>query len=251
MNILFLTKSKKYTCKTLEYLLKHHTVVGVVCKKKEVIAGTELEDICRNYHIDIFENNEVYRRIEQGKMPHVDLAISNTYGRFIRKELIEWTGGNCINFHGAILPKYKGLYTYNHGLLNGEKEWGVTAHYVNERFDEGDIIRIKKFPINADSISVKELESETQKVAYTLTLQIVEEWEKNGALPSIPQDEEGKYYSLEDFEREKKVSLADTAEVVKRKIHAFWCPPYEGAYVEIDGIHFQLLPLEEGKQIDK
>lgn len=124
MDILFLTKSKEYTCKILEYLIEFHTVVGVVYKKKEVLTGTPMENICRNYGITILENDEVYQMIEQGKMPHVDLLISNTYGRLIKRKLIEWTKGNCINFHDAILPKYKGLYTYNHGLLNGEKEWG-------------------------------------------------------------------------------------------------------------------------------
>lgn len=245
MDILFLTKSKEYTCKILEYLIEHHTVVGVVCKKREVLTGTPMESMCRNYGIDIFENDEVYQMIEQGKMPRVDLAISNTYGRLIRKELIEWTGGNCINFHGAILPEYKGLYVYNHGLFNGEKEWGVTVHYVNEKFDEGNIIQVERFPIIADKISVKELERETQKAAYKLTIQIVEEWEKKGALPSIPQNGNGNYYSRADFEKAKKVNLTDTADIVKKKIHAFWCPPYEGAYIEIDGEHFQLLPLEE------
>ncbi|MFW5631233.1 MAG: hypothetical protein ACOCNB_10685 [Acetivibrio ethanolgignens] len=80
------------------------------------------------------------------------------------------------------------------------KSGGVTAQYINENFDEGNIIEIKTFPINADTISVKELERETQKTAYELTVQIVEEWEKNGVLPSTPQSGEEKYYSLEDFE---------------------------------------------------
>lgn len=242
MDILFLTKSKEYTCKILKYLANHHNVVGIVCKEKKFLNGTTLEEICLEHNINIFDNNEVYQMIASGDMPHIDLAISNTYGRLIKSPLIQWASGNCINFHAAILPDYKGLYTYNHGLFNGEKEWGVSVHYINEKFDEGKIIQIKKFSINPDKITVKELERKTQKIAYELTIEIVEKWEKEGPLPSRAQEGKGIYYSKEDFEKAKKVKITDGADLVKKKIHAFWCPPYEGAYIEIGGEHFQLLP---------
>lgn len=228
---------------------KHH-VVYVVCKKIDIVKNTELWDICLNYHIQIIDNDEMYRMLEESKMPKIDLAISNTYGRLIKTPLLEWVNGNCINFHGAILPKYKGLFTYNHGILNGEEEWGVTAHYVNDKFDEGNIISIQRFEILADEISVSELEEKTQKTAYELMKEIVDKWDKEGPLKGCPQSGEGKYYSREDFEKEKKILITDTADIVRRKIHAFWCPPYEGAYVEIDGVHFQLLPTERDFKYD-
>lgn len=246
MNILFLTKSKKYTCKALEYMLRKHTVVGVVCKSWQILHGTEMEQICIKNGIDIYDNEDLYHRIEEKTMPDIDFAISNTFGRLIKPSFISYVKGNCINLHGAILPDYKGLFAYNHGLMNEETQWGVTAHYVNERFDEGEIIEIKKFPINPREIFVQELEEETQKKAYELTIDLIERWEKNGRLPSYPQPSGGRYYSRADFETAKKISMTDSADDVLRKIHAFWCPPYEGAYIEIDGTRFQLC-LPENK----
>lgn len=247
MNILFFTKSKKYTCKILEYMLNEHTLVGVVCKNKQILHGTEMEQICIRNGIDIYDNEEVYCRIDENTMPQIDLAISNTYGRLIKPSFINYVNGNCINFHGAILPDYKGWITYNHGLLNEEKYWGVTAHYVNEKFDEGEIIEIRKFPIDSRKISVRKLEEETQKNAYELTISLIERWKTEGRLPSYPQPSGGRYYSKEDFEAAKKVLVTDSSDEVIKKIHAFWCPPYEGAYIEIDGVHFQLcLPEEKG-----
>lgn len=248
MNILFLTKSKEYTCRILKWFMEKHQVVYVVCKTYDTVEGTELWNICMNHHIQIIDNNEMYRLLDENKMPEIDLAISNTYGRLIKKSLLNWVKGNCINFHGAILPDYKGLFTYNHGILNGEKEWGCTVHYVNEKFDDGDIILIQRFEIQPDKISVDELEKRTQEIAYELTKKIVDMWEINGPLKGIPQRGRSNYYSKEDFENAKKVLITDTSDVVKRKIHAFWYPPYEGAYIEIDGTHFQLLPASnDGK----
>lgn len=251
MDILFLTKNKKYTCKILSYLVEHHNVVGVVCKDINSIYGTEMENICFSFHIPILENDELYKMILENGMPRIDLAVSNTYGRLIKRPLLDWVEGNCINLHGAILPQYKGLFNYNHGLLNGEREWGVTAHYVNEKFDEGNIIAVKRFDIVPEQISVHELEERTQKAAYELTKEILERWEKEGPPKGMPQEKIGRYYSKEDFEKAKKVFFTDSAELVKRKIHAFWCPPYEGAYVEIGGTRFPLMPIERDNKNDK
>lgn len=244
MNILYFTKSKKYTCKALEYMLKKHMVVGVVCKTRQIMLGTEMEKICKENGIEVFDNKELYRRIEENSMPDIDLAISNTFGRLIKPSFIDYVNGNCINLHGAILPDYKGLFTYNHGLMNEEKQWGVTAHYVNEKFDEGEIIDIRKFSMDSKTISVQRLEEETQKKAYELTIDLLERWSTEGRLPSYPQPLGGKYYSKEDFETAKKILSTDSSDEVIKKIHAFWCPPYEGAYIEIDGVHFQLLSPE-------
>lgn len=57
-----------------------------------------------------------------------------------------------INIHPALLPKYggKGMYgRYVHEavIANGEKETGITIHYVNENYDEGAIILQKKIEV--------------------------------------------------------------------------------------------------------
>jgi phosphoribosylglycinamide formyltransferase-1 len=56
--------------------------------------------------------------------------------------LIEAYQNKIINIHPALLPKYGGKGMYGHFvheavIANGEKESGITIHYVNENFDEG------------------------------------------------------------------------------------------------------------------
>jgi phosphoribosylglycinamide formyltransferase-1 len=69
-----------------------------------------------------------------------------------------------INIHPALLPKYGGKGMYGHHvheavLANGEKETGITIHYVNEHYDEGQIIFQKSVDISpcqtADEIATK------------------------------------------------------------------------------------------------
>jgi len=60
-----------------------------------------------------------------------------------------------INIHPALLPAYggKGMYGHHvhHAVLEaGEKETGITIHYVNEHYDEGDIIMQARCKVHAD-----------------------------------------------------------------------------------------------------
>lgn len=57
-----------------------------------------------------------------------------------------------INIHPSLLPKFggKGMYgnrVHEAVVAAGEKESGITIHYINENFDEGKIIRQYKCPI--------------------------------------------------------------------------------------------------------
>jgi phosphoribosylglycinamide formyltransferase-1 len=50
-----------------------------------------------------------------------------------------------LNIHPALLPKYGGKNMYGNFvheavIRNGEKESGITIHYVNEKYDEGAVI---------------------------------------------------------------------------------------------------------------
>ncbi|MSP85273.1 MAG: phosphoribosylglycinamide formyltransferase [Flavobacteriaceae bacterium] len=60
-----------------------------------------------------------------------------------------------INIHPALLPKYggKGMFGMNvHRAVveNNEPETGITIHYVNENYDEGNIIFQKSVPLSGN-----------------------------------------------------------------------------------------------------
>ena len=84
-----------------------------------------------------------------------DLIILAGYLKKIPKELIGLFKKRIINIHPSLLPKYggKGMYgdkVHNQVLINNETETGITIHYVNEKYDKGEIIFQKKININKD-----------------------------------------------------------------------------------------------------
>ena len=66
--------------------------------------------------------------------------------------LIDAFPNKIINIHPALLPKYGGKGMYGHHVHEavaaaGEKESGITIHYVNTHYDEGNIIFQAKCPV--------------------------------------------------------------------------------------------------------
>ena len=60
-----------------------------------------------------------------------------------------------VNIHPALLPKYGGkgmygLHVHKAVIANKEKETGITIHYVDEHYDNGDIIFQKSFAVAPD-----------------------------------------------------------------------------------------------------
>lgn len=75
----------------------------------------------------------------------IDLIVLAGFMWLVPSDLVRAFPDKIINIHPALLPKYggKGMfgsYVHEAVIAAKEKESGITIHYVNERYDEGNII---------------------------------------------------------------------------------------------------------------
>ena len=77
----------------------------------------------------------------------VDLVVSVACPQKLKREVLGTPRHGCINLHGALLPRYQGLLPSFWVLARGERETGVTVHYMDESIDHGDIILQERVPI--------------------------------------------------------------------------------------------------------
>jgi len=91
---------------------------------------------------DLYHSDRVIDKLGQFDINFIVLA---GFLWLVPEKLIRAYPGAIINIHPALLPKYggKGMYgdkVHEAVINNGEKNSGITIHYVNERYDEGNII---------------------------------------------------------------------------------------------------------------
>ena len=98
---------------------------------------------------EFYDTDDVIRLL---KTLQVDLIVLAGFLWLVPPALLKSFPNKIINLHPALLPKYggKGMYgdnVHNAVLENKEEESGITIHFVNENFDEGEIIHQSKFKI--------------------------------------------------------------------------------------------------------
>jgi methionyl-tRNA formyltransferase len=123
-----------------------------------------------------------------------DLVISIYLNQLIRPELIELPRLGCLNIHPALLPRNRGLFPYFWAMTNGDQETGVTLHWVDERFDTGDLLLQEVLSIDPDE-TMTSLQYKSAQVGGEMLIRGVELIE-GGNPPRIPQDNsQATYYS--------------------------------------------------------
>ena len=103
--------------------------------------------------------------LKQLKLLQPDLIVLAGFLLKFPIHIINEFPNKVINIHPALLPNYggKGMYgmhVHQAVFENKEKETGITVHYVNEHFDEGEFI----FQVNVNIENCKTAEEIAQKI---------------------------------------------------------------------------------------
>jgi phosphoribosylglycinamide formyltransferase-1 len=93
--------------------------------------------------------------------------------RILPDAFVEGWAGRMINIHPSLLPKYRGLGTYQAALVAGDKVAGCTVHLVTSELDGGPILGQTEVAIlpgdTADTLSDRIRIAEHQLLPRTLT----------------------------------------------------------------------------------
>lgn len=133
----------------LEKILKEKEleVVGVVLRfetQDKILKNiAEINNI--KAYVDKNVNNPEFISFAKGL--ELDLSISMSFNQIIKRELRETSKYGFINCHAGKLPNYRGRNIINWALINDEKELGITAHFIDDGIDTGDIISQAVIPI--------------------------------------------------------------------------------------------------------
>ncbi len=155
-------------------------VVLVLSNRREAGVLKRAEALGVNTYI--FDRNDFY--VSGSVLDHliqnnIDLIVLAGFLWLVPDDVIKQYEGRIINIHPALLPAYggKGLYgdkVHNSVILNNEKESGITIHYVNNKYDEGDIIFQAKCKVEP-SDTPESLASRIHALEYKYFPEVIEQ----------------------------------------------------------------------------
>jgi phosphoribosylglycinamide formyltransferase-1 len=165
----------------IKYFEAHHevNVSLIVCNK----AGAGVLEVAKNNGIaDLLLEKEKFLSdgyVDELKEVGIVFIVLAGFLWKVPQVLIDSFRNRIINIHPALLPKYggKGMYgskVHEAVIAAGEKESGITIHYVDEHYDNGDVIFQAKCTISEEDTADK-LAKKIHALEYEHFPKVIEE----------------------------------------------------------------------------
>lgn len=226
---------------------KDINVVGVFTQpdkpvgRKAVLTPPPVKILAENNNIKVYQPTRLRdeESIHNVLSIECDVIIVAAYGQILPKAILDYVP--CINLHASILPQYRGASPIQQSLLNNDSESGVTAMWMDEGLDTGDIIKIARLNIGCDEM-VSSLYERLTTLAADLTLDVIHNWDRKTA---APQDESLATHCKKIAKNDGLIHFEDAEEIYNR-YRAF--TPWPGIFLD-SGLKLKEVHLENKDRI--
>ena len=136
------------------------------------------------------------------------------------------------NIHASLLPQYRGAAPINWAVINGEKETGVTAFFLNREIDKGDIIAQSKVAIGEEE-TAGELHDRLMVEGASLAVKTLD-MIQSGRVATMPQpqaDDMRLKPAPKIFREDMLINWEQPAQTIHDMIRGL--SPYPAAYTRI------------------
>ena len=165
-----------------------------------------------------------------------DYVVSYLSKKILKPKFLDKTRKFNINFHPGP-SKYPGIGCFNFALYNNEKSYGVTAHLINKKIDNGKIIKERTFKIN-NKYDVLKISNKSYKEMFFLAKDIIKMIKKN-KLTFSDQKWKRKAYTRKELNELAKIKIKATKKQILKKIRCIYMPTKPGPYVLLNNIKFE------------
>ncbi len=208
-----------------------HEVVAVVTPPREVSRDgvpcesrvkVQAED--RGIPVLGYENANTPELVEKIKGLKSDLGIFAAFGMDLPEALLNAFEGGCIGIHPALLPKYRGLFSINSAILNGESKTGVTVFRITAQPYAGPILVQRETMIRPDEIWT-ELHFRLARIACDAIDAALKTLVQDLHRAGEPQNESQASWATELRESDGYLRFDKPAEVIVLRCRAMWPSP--------------------------
>jgi len=178
-----------------------------------------------------------------------DYLVSCGYRHTVPEDVLEVPSEGCLNLHPALLPYNRGANPNVWSIVEGTPA-GVTLHYMDPGIDTGAVVAQREVKTDfADSgKDLYERLEDAQVALFGETWPAVEA----GEATATPQDDDTEtYHTTDEFDDLCELDPEETVRVKELldRLRALTFPPYDNAYVEVDGeryyVEIDVEPAEE------
>jgi UDP-4-amino-4-deoxy-L-arabinose formyltransferase/UDP-glucuronic acid dehydrogenase (UDP-4-keto-hexauronic acid decarboxylating) len=225
-------------CVGIEALLRNgFDIVAIFTHKDdphENIWFDSVAELAAGRNISVYAPEDINHPLWVQKIRQMqpDIIFSFYYRHMIKPPILDIPRAGCLNLHGSLLPKYRGRCPINWVLVNGEKETGVTLHYMTSKPDDGDIVCQKRIVISDDDTALS-LHHKAKDAAFVMLNEILP-LIKKGEAPRKSQDHAQASYFGGRRPSDGQINWDKSSSEIRNLIRAV-TRPYPGAFSYVGG----------------
>ena len=156
----------------------------------------------------------------------IRVGLVMAYGNFLQKSLREAPTYGLLNFHGSLLPKYRGASPVETALAMGETETGVTLMQIAKAMDAGDVADVERVPISK-TVTAPELRTQIGAAVVPLLKRNLQSI-LTGKLVFKAQDPKQATFCRKLCKEDAAVDFTLSATEIYNRLRAF--KPWPGGY---------------------
>ena len=116
-----------------------------------------------------------------------DLCVTAAFGQILSQEVLDIPTIGTVNVHASLLPRHRGSAPIAWGILQGDKEAGITTMMTDKGIDTGDMLLKRSVEIGPQE-TCGELTERLSHVGAALLIETLRGLE-DGTLQRVPQDD--------------------------------------------------------------
>ncbi len=237
---------------TLEKLVEHHEVVGVVSSpdapvgRKQILTPSSVAIRAQELGLNILKPEKVKNSpeiLEQLKSLAADIYIVVSYGKIMPKELIDTPPLKTLNIHFSLLPQYRGAAPIQAALKNGDAVTGTTIFILDEFLDHGQVLAQVAEDIRPDD-TFTTLAQRMAEISADKLIEILPAYQ-NGELAPKEQNHDLATKAPMIKKEDGRIDWSKSAQDIYNAWRAY--QPWPGIYTTWNG---KLLKIVECKPVD-
>ena len=226
-----------------------HQIIGVYTKpdtpknRGMKLSMSSVKEYALSVDLPVFQPQSFREEsaVEELRSLAPDLIVVVAYGKILPQRVLDIPPKGCVNMHASILPELRGAGPVQWSILNHCKETGVTAMYMSAGMDEGDIIEIRRTPIDPQETS-SELMDRLAVIAAGLACDTITAIDKN-EVTRTPQDHEKATYAPMLSKALSPIQWDQPLQYVMDQVRGLI--PWPVATASIQGKQFKIFRVED------
>jgi len=234
-----------FALNTLQKLIEHHEVLGVVTQpdrpagRNRQLQPPPIKQLALQHGIPIFQPEKIRRpeSITELKQWQPDVYIVAAFGQILPQSVLDIPPYGSINVHASLLPRWRGAAPIQAVIRAGDTQSGVTIMKMDAGLDTGPMLTQRSIQLSIDETG-QSLHDRLAVIGAELLIETLPGYLSGEIVPQA-QDETLVTYAPQIEKGEGNIRWEQDAVSIERLVRAF--TPWPGTYSHWNGQQLKIL----------